>query len=116
MTSTNPNPLVSGSLGYELALAIAYGDTSTPITFDVGSSQTIALSTSYVSGIEAYGPTAYVIAGSGLNITLDGSGSPGLVIDGDGMVRPFAVENGNTLDLVDLTVSDGSRVQLAVKA
>ncbi len=55
----------------------------------------------------AYGPTAYVISGSGVNITIDGSGAPGLTISGSGAIRVFAVTSTASLTLEDLTVSGG---------
>ena len=41
------------------------------------------------------------------NITIDGSGAPGLVINGGNVLRPFAVASTATLTLENLTVEDG---------
>jgi hypothetical protein len=80
------------------------------ITFSgVASSSTIQLTSSNVSSAAAkYGATAFYVNGaSGTNITIDGSGAPGLVIDGGNAVRLFAVAGGNTLTLENLTLKHG---------
>ncbi len=108
---TNANYSGTGSLGAEIAAAVAANDSAAVIKFSgVAANSTIQLSSSDVnSAAAAEGPTAFFIDGkSGTNITINGSGAPGLVIDGGSAVRLFAVASGNALTLENLTLADGS--------
>ena len=106
VTNTGLDPTVAGTLANEIGLAI--GDTSAVISFSntVGTDATITLSASYLSSTTTYGPTAFVITGN-TNITIDGSGAPGLTISGNNVVRPFAVTDSATLTLENLTIAGG---------
>jgi hypothetical protein len=101
---------LTGDLRWCIDHAIADGQTGTigfsPFVF--GSPQTITLSSSLSTDpndANEYGPTAFVVSGSA-NITITGP-SAGVTIDGGGNLRLFAVTNGATLDLQDLTLSGG---------
>ena len=114
VTNTSGSASVTGSLGYEIGLAVAANDTAATIVFnntDVPDNSTIKLqntSSDVNSAAAEYGPTAFFVNGkSGTNITIDGSGAPGLVIDGDGAVRLFTVASGDSLTLEDLTLQAG---------
>ncbi len=108
-TVSNTNVTGSGSLTNAINSAVANGGTST-ITFSgVASNSSINLGSGDANlNAAMYGPTAYFIHGSaGTQITIDGSGAPGLAIDGGNDLRLFAVTSGNTLILKNLSVSDG---------
>ncbi|MDE2508015.1 MAG: IPT/TIG domain-containing protein, partial [Planctomycetota bacterium] len=108
VTSASPDRTVAGSLGNEIAAAVTALDSNAQITFAASlASQTISLSSSYASSVTNYGPTAFVVSGSGVNITIDGLAAPGLVIDGNNSLRLFAVESGDSLTLKNLTVTGG---------
>jgi Bacterial Ig-like domain (group 3)/IPT/TIG domain len=106
-TVTNVNYSGTGSLGAAIAAAISSDDSNAQIDFSVPDNSTISLTGSDTDASSTYGPTAYVISGSGVNITIDGSGSPGLTIDGSGAIRVFGVTSTASLTLDDLTVSGG---------
>ncbi len=109
INSNSPSATVSGSLGFEIAAAVAAGGSNT-ITFASGlAGETIALgSGNTISAAAQYGPTAYFINGnSGTSITINAASAPGLVIDGGGAVRLFAVTSGDALTLENLTVQNG---------
>ena len=116
VTSTAYSPTTAGTLAYEIGAAITADDGAAVIGFDSSlAGQTISLNTSDTSATIAYGPTAFVISGTGVNITIDGSAAPGLTIDGGydvdpaDAIRPFAVESGSSLTLDNVTVSGGLR-------
>jgi hypothetical protein len=108
VTNTNPYLETKGSLGYEIAAAVA-GPQPATIDFDIPANSTIQLSDGNANAAaDKYGLTAYFVNGtSGTSITIDGSTAPGLVIDGGGQVRLFTVESGNSLSLEDLTLQNG---------
>jgi hypothetical protein len=106
-TVTNVNYSGTGSLGAAIAAAISSDDSNAQIDFSVPANSTISLTASDTDASSTYGPTAYVISGSGVNITIDGSGSPGLTINGSGAIRLFAVTSTASLTLENLTVSGG---------
>ena len=106
---TNTSYSGTGSLGFEIAAAIA-GPQPAEITFSgLPDNSTIQLTASDVSSATAeYGPTAFFIDGtSGTNITIDGSGAPGLVIDGGNAVRLFTVASGDSLSMENLLLQHG---------
>ena len=107
VTSTDYNPAEPGTLAFELATAIAFDDNSIPITFDLPDNSTIALTSGDLDPLSTYGPTAYIVSGTGTAITIDGSAAPGLTIDGGGAVRLFQVSNPTSLTLENLTVAGG---------
>ena len=75
---TNTNYSGTGSLGAAIATAITSQDVNAQITFSqIANNSTISLTGSDVSEDSSYGPTAYVISGDGVHITIDGSGAPG---------------------------------------
>ena len=104
---TNTNYSGADSLGAAIAAAISSDDSHAQIDFVLPDNSTISLTASDKDPSSAYGPTAYVISGSGVNITIDGSGAPGLTISGSGAIRVFAVTSTASLTLEDLTVSGG---------
>ncbi len=108
VTNTSPSATTSGSLGYEIGKAIA-GTQPAVITFSIPANSTIMFTSSSEANSAAaeYGPTAYFVSGNGTNITIDGSGAPGLVIDGGGSVRLFTVASDSSLTLENLTLQDG---------
>ena len=106
VTSTDYNPAEAGTLGYAIAGSNRANANST-ITFDLPANSTISLTAGDMDASSTYGPTAYVISGNGAVITIDGSGAPGLTIDGGGAIRLFAVTSTAALTLEDLTVSGG---------
>ena len=67
--------------------------------------ETITLVRVDPSAANVYGDTALV--DDGADITIDGSGAPGLVISGNNALRPFAVTSAASLTLEDLTIEDG---------
>ena len=107
VSSTDYNPTESGTLAFEIAAAIAAHDGSAQIGFSLPANSTISLTSADKSAIASDGPTAFVVSGSGINITIDGSDSPGLTINGGDAVRPFAVTGGAVLTLNNLTVQGG---------
>ena len=109
VTTTDYNPDEAGSLADQIAVATAFHDSAADITFAVPTDSTIQYAPIYALPSTTYGPTGYLIAGgmSGLNITIDGSGSPGLRLDGNGYARLFAVTSTSTLTLKNLTVDGG---------
>jgi hypothetical protein len=107
VTSTAYSVLTSGTLAFEINAAITADDPAAVISFDLPNNSTIALIASDVSANTAFGPTAYVVSGSGVNITIDGSGASGLTIDGGDAVRLFAVGSTSTLTLENITLTDG---------
>jgi large repetitive protein len=105
---TNVNSSGTGSLGAAIAAAISSDDSHAQIDFSsLPDNSTISLTATDADANTTYGPTAYVISGSGVNITINGSGAPGLTIDGSGAIRVFAVTSTASLTLEDLTVSGG---------
>ena len=99
-----------GTLGYEIDAAVTANDHAAKITFSgLPEDSTIQLTASDVSSAAAeYGPTAYFInGGNGTSITIDGSGAPGLVIDGGNAVRLFTVACGEWLTMDNRTVQHG---------
>ena len=112
VTNTSDSVSAAGSLGYEIAAAVAAQDSSAVITFSgAASNSTIQLGSgdaSAAANTAGYGPTAYFVNGaSGTNITIDGAAAPGLTIDGGSAVRLFAVTSGDSLTLENLTLKDG---------
>lgn len=92
------------TLRYAITQAIQNQDQNAVIQFSSTlAGQTITLSAH--DSNTSYGPTAFVI--NNANITIDASGSPGLVLSGGGLLRPFAVMNTGSLTLDNLTVADG---------
>jgi hypothetical protein len=108
VTNTDYDPETVGSLAYEIGQATYWGAANPVITFALPLDSTISLTAGDIDTTD-YGPTAYVIGagGTGVNITINGAGSPGLVIDGNGVIRPFAVYSDSSLTLENLTVSGG---------
>jgi hypothetical protein len=106
-TVTNVNYSGTGSLGAAITAAINSDDSQAQIDFSVPNNSTIALTAADADPSTTVGPTAYVISGSGVAITIDGSGAPGLTIDGSGAIRVFAVTATASLTLEGLTVSGG---------
>jgi hypothetical protein len=106
-TVTNTNYSGAQSLGAAIAAAINSDDSHAQIDFTLPVNSTISLNASDKDASSTFGPTAYVISGSGVNITIDGSGAPGLTISGAGAIREFAVTSTASLTLEDLTVSGG---------
>ena len=115
VTSTDYDPTESGTLAYEINAAQTdytnSGDTnSEQIGFSLPDNSTISLNGSDQSAIPTYGPTAYVID---FPLTIDGSGAPGLTIDGGNTIDPgnavrlFAVTVTESLTLENLTLSGG---------
>ena len=74
---TNVNFSGTGSLGAAIAAAISSDDSQAKIDFSVPDNSTISLTASDMDASSTYGPTAYVVSGSGVNITIDGSGGAG---------------------------------------
>ena len=107
VSNTDYDPTEEYSLIYEIDSAIFWDDPAAHITFDLPDNSTIALTGSDTSPINTYGPTAYVVTGSGVNITVDGSGAPGLTLDGGDAVRLFAVTSNASLTLQNLTITGG---------
>jgi Bacterial Ig-like domain (group 3)/IPT/TIG domain len=107
VTNSDYNPAETGTLGYAIAEANSYDNGDVTITFDLPDNSTIALAAGDQDPTSTYGPTAYVISGNPANVTIDGSGAPGLTIDGSGSQRLFAVTSTASLTLEDLTVSGG---------
>ena len=107
VTSTDYDPTEVGTLAYAINAAIISDNPDAHITFSLPDNSTIALAAGDTDARSTYGPTAYVVSGSGVNITIDGSGAPGLTIDGSGAIRVFAVAGTSSLTLEDLTVSGG---------
>jgi hypothetical protein len=107
VTSTDYDPTKLGTLAYAIDAAVSSDASNAHITFDLPDNSTIALSASDADASSTYGPTAYVISGSGVNITIDGSNAPGLTVDGSNAIRVFAVTSTASLTLEDLTVSGG---------
>ena len=107
VSSTDYDPAESGTLGYAIGAAISDHDSQAQIIFSLSVGSTISLTAGDVSANKSYGPTAYVVAESGVNITIDGSAAPGATIDGGNAVRVFAVADGAALSLKNLTVRDG---------
>ncbi len=106
---TNTSYSSIGSLGAAIGGAVIANDPSATITFSLPNNSTIQLDSSdFNSAAAEYGPTAYFINGkSGTSITIDGSGAPGLVIDGGNVVRLFTVADGDSLSLENLTLQHG---------
>ena len=104
---TNVNYSGTGSLGAAIAAAVTSDDSHAQIDFGLPANSTISVIGSDQDASSTYGPTAYVVSGSGVNITIDGSGAPGLTINGSGAIRVFAVTSTASLTLDDLTVSGG---------
>jgi hypothetical protein len=108
---TNTNYSGTGSLDLAIATAVAAHDSAAVITFSgLPANATIQLNASTVNAAAtpSYGPTAFFInGGSGTKITIDGSGAPGLVINGGNAVSPFVVASGNALTLEYLTLAHG---------
>ncbi len=107
---TNTEYSGTGSLGAAITAAVAVHDPAAVITFSgVPANATIQLNSGDVNSAAAeFGPTAFFITGSGTKITIEGSGAPGLVINGGNAVRPFVVAGGDSLTLENLTLADGS--------
>jgi hypothetical protein len=106
----NTNYSGTGSLGAAITAAVTAHDHAAKITFGgLADNSTIKLTASDVSSAAAeYGPTAFFIhGGSGTKITIDGSGAPGLVIDGGNAVRLFTVASGNSLIMENLLLQHG---------
>ncbi len=97
---TNTEYSGTGSLGAAITAAVAVHDSAAVITFSgVPANSTIQLNSGDVSSAAAeFGPTAFFITGSGTKITIEGSGAPGLVINGGNAVRPFVVAGGDCAD------------------
>ena len=106
-TVTNIDYSGTGSLGAAIGAAISGDDAHAQIDFSLPDNSTIALTASDADATTIYGPTAYVVYGSGVNITIDGSSAPGLTIDGGNAIRLFAVTSTASLTLEDMTVSGG---------
>jgi large repetitive protein len=104
---TNVNYSGAGSLGAAIAAAVTSDDSHAQIDFGLPANSTISLTGSDQDASSTYGPTAYVVSGNGVNVTIDGSGAPGLTINGSGAIRVFAVTSTASLTLDDLTVSGG---------
>src|SRR3954471_7954353 len=109
-TVSNTNYSGAGSLGAAITAAVNANDSAAVIGFDLVPNSTIGVSSTDVNPAAAqYGPTAFFINGvANTNITLDGTGAPGLIISGGGQgIRPFAVAAGNALTLENLTLAGG---------
>ncbi len=112
-TVTDTSYSDSNSLGAAIAAAVDANDSDAVITFRLpaNSTPTIQLGSLDVNPAAAlYGPTAFFIGGGSgtTKITIDGSGAPGLVIDGDNAVRLFTVASGDSLTLDNLTLAHGN--------
>jgi hypothetical protein len=109
-TVSNTNFSGTGSLGAAISGAVAGHDAAADIVFSLPTGSTIKLNSSDVDPDAAqFGPTAFFVNGaSGTHITIDGSGAPGLVIDGGDAVRPFVVAGGAALTLESLTLTGGN--------
>src|SRR5262249_54435129 len=108
--SSDGNPL-HGDLRYVLNKAIQDQGADIIAFASLLAGQTIALSSTLMTApagfANPYGQTA-VIVGASANITIDGSGAPGLTISGGGATRLFVVAGGGTLTLENLTLAGGS--------
>jgi hypothetical protein len=100
----------SGNLRYCLNQAIADHQADTINFASSLAGDTITLSSTLVTApsgfANPYGQTSFIVGASD-NITIDGSGAPGLTLSGGGATRLFAIEGGGTLKLENLTLSDG---------
>ena len=93
----------AGSLRQAILDAASNQEADT-ITFDGDlSNQTISLTSNDADA--AFGPTGLVIADD--DITIDGSGAPGLQISGNDQRRIFAVGTAGTLTLANITLTAG---------
>ena len=99
--SSDGNPL-HGDLRYCLNQAIQDKQTDTITFASTLTGQTITLSSTLVTApsgfANPYDQTAFIV-GAGDNITIDGSGAPGLTLSGNGATRLFVVAGGGTLTL-----------------
>ena len=106
VSSTDYNPTESGTLAFEIAAAIAAHDGSAQIGFSLPALDHFA-DLSRREHSREQRTAAFVVSGSGINITIDGSAAPGLTINGGDSIRPFAVTGGAVLTLKNLTVQGG---------
>src|SRR5262245_12528762 len=91
-TVVNTNYSGLGSLGDAITQAVTASDTAAIINFSVANNSVIQLNNLSVDANPAnFGNSAFVVAGLGTNITIDGSGVAGLTIDGGSAVRIFQV-------------------------
>ena len=106
-TSADTFATAPGELDLRQAMNVANVVTGDPtIAFDASlAGETITLVNVDTSAANVYGNTALV--DDGADITIDGSGAPGLVISGNDTLRPFAVTSTASLTLEDLTIGDG---------
>ena len=105
---TNTNYAGVGSLGAAITAAEAANDAQAVIVFNgIAANSTIQLTATDVSSNANFGPTAFVVSGTDVNITIYGGSAPGLTIDGGNAVRLFAVSAGDSLTVSNLTLADG---------
>src|SRR5215469_6545105 len=80
------------TLRYAIHQAVSNKDPNAVIGFSGGLvGKTLTLSQNDTSSANIYGPTAFVV--NNARITIDGSNAPGLVLNGNNALRPFAVTN-----------------------
>jgi hypothetical protein len=105
---TNINYSGAGSLGAAITSASAANDVHAVVVFSgIPSNSAIDLNSGNASPITTFGPTAFVVGGSGTNITIEGGSAPGMIINGEGSIRLFAVESGDSLTVANLTLEGG---------
>ena len=110
VTNTSNLATTAGSLGYQIAAAVAANDNAASIVFSgIANNATIQLTAGdALSSAAKYGPSGYFINGtSGTGITIDGAGAPGLSISGGSAIRPFVVAAGNSLTVRNLVIKNG---------
>ena len=110
VTNTSNLATTAGSLGYQIAAAVAANDNAASIVFSgIANNATIQLTAGdALSSAAKYGPSGYFINGtSGTGITIDGAGAPGLSISGGSAIRPCVVAAGNSLTVRNLEIKNG---------
>jgi hypothetical protein len=110
-TTADPYPATTLRAAITTAITDQVADTITFASDLAG--KTIALhslpvsqATDPTNATEEYGSTAFLMGGTS-NITLDGSGAPGLTISAGGNQRFFVVQSTAELTLENLTLTDG---------
>ena len=100
-----PGPLGNGTISLRDAINQAQANNDQPmvIYIDLQANATITLSNA--SATTTYGTTAFVIGDA--QITIDGANTTGLIISGDGLLRPFTVTSTADVTLKNLTIEDG---------
>ncbi len=91
-TASNCNPANAGTCS--LRDAIAAASSGDAIAFAIGSNKTIKLTSNTTLTLDK-------------NLTIDGSGSPGLTLDGNNAVTVVAVNSGVTAAISALTIAHG---------